>query len=420
MKRELSIQLLRSILPEDVWTEDRLRETVEQLRVVADHKYNKYEMYQPARLFFESLYLFLARLSNPYDRAIALDFIRNRLIFVSREEFQQLAHVLYYDRILQRQFDFASELTGLKRYELKKLRESAAFDRLRRASLYVALSDGARIDYFRRQNLEINNEQVLAAYYANDEKFADMRSKLAESVGDKGAQFDCLFLLDDFCGSGRTLLREVVIADFNGDVAVPVALRGSFEHDRKKQQLTWQFRGPLTEGEKASLRGLSSDGKYLSSIEDLIDKSSSGKTELKGSLLRISKDENWRTLVSERAKLYFSPLLITAYALNRLRPLLIRLPAPWNRLELLPAAVLEDDARILAGSGEIATFCETYYSPEIADEHTGDVTFGYDGCGLPLVLHHNTPNNSVYWLWSRKWNDPLFARYERHGREARS
>ena len=39
--------------------------------------------------------------------------------------------------------------------------------------------------------------------------------------------------------------------------------------------------------------------------------------------------------------------------------------------------------------------------------------------GLPLILHHNTPNNSLYFLWARKWGDPLFVRYERHGREVR-
>jgi hypothetical protein len=41
----------------------------------------------------------------------------------------------------------------------------------------LRLSDGARIDYFRRQNLEINNEQVLAAYYIGPEKIKDAQAK---------------------------------------------------------------------------------------------------------------------------------------------------------------------------------------------------------------------------------------------------
>jgi hypothetical protein len=49
--------------------------------------------------------------------------------------------------------------------------------RIKRGSLYIALSDGARVDYFRRQNLEINNEQVLAAYYIGPEKIKDAQAK---------------------------------------------------------------------------------------------------------------------------------------------------------------------------------------------------------------------------------------------------
>ncbi|KJU86502.1 hypothetical protein MBAV_001303 [Candidatus Magnetobacterium bavaricum] len=57
----------------------------------------------------------------------------------------------------------------------------------------------------------------------------------------------------------------------------------------------------------------------------------------------------------------------------------------------------------------------------MADKHTGSVKYGYKDCGLPLVLHHNTPNNSIYPLWNRRAMDdtsisftPLFIRYERH------
>jgi hypothetical protein len=73
--------------------------------------------------------------------------------------------------------------------------------RIKRGSLYIALSDGARIDYFRRQNLEINNEQVLAAYYIGPEKIKDAQAKLRAAVNDPSAQFERIFLLDDFCGS---------------------------------------------------------------------------------------------------------------------------------------------------------------------------------------------------------------------------
>jgi hypothetical protein len=93
MKRELTLQLLKQVLPDSPWNEDALRRILDDLRVLAEYKYNKYEMYQPARLFFENLHLFLNRF-NEADRSTALNFVRNNLIFISREEFQQPAHIL--------------------------------------------------------------------------------------------------------------------------------------------------------------------------------------------------------------------------------------------------------------------------------------------------------------------------------------
>ena len=124
-------------------------------------------------------------------------------------------------------------------------------------------------------------------------------------------------------------------------------------------------------------------------------------------------------LIDGNARVFFAPLLATQYAFDRLRPLAKRLPAPFKRIELLPAAVIPDSVRVFRGNGSVAALCERYYEA-LEDEHTGNVMFGYDDCGLPLVLHHNTPNNSMYWLWSRRWRDPLFVRYERHGREGTS
>src|SRR5687768_5887021 len=97
MKRELALQLLQTIIPE-LADEDRVARLFRELQFLADYKYNNYEMYHPGRLFLESLYLWLHRFDEN-ERSDALEFIRTQLIFVSREEFQQLAHVLYHDRI---------------------------------------------------------------------------------------------------------------------------------------------------------------------------------------------------------------------------------------------------------------------------------------------------------------------------------
>lgn len=420
MNRDLHLTLLRAVLPEDIWTEDRFAEVMRELRVLADHKYNKYEMYQPGRLFFESLYLFLARL-DAADRTTALTFVRQSLIFVSRDEFQQLAHILHYDNIRQRHLDVTSAITAISRHQLARLKASPVLGRIQRSSLYVALSDGARIDYFRRHNLDINNEQVLASYDPGSMKLEDLSAKLVEAIGDPQAKFDCLFLLDDFCGSGRTLIREVVSTKVAASlgVSIPPQFGGQLAYDSVSGALTWQYRGAITPEERAALDAISSVSAYRNAIAEISEKATARSTDIKGALAKISKTDLMK-LVSDRARLFFTPLLATEYALNRMIPLVKRLPSPLDRLEILPAATLPDSARIRDDGGPLADLCRRYYGAGLGDEHTGDVTFGYDACGLPLVLHHNTPNNSVYWLWSRKWDDPLFVRYERHGREAAS
>ena len=62
-----------------------------------------------------------------------------------------------------------------------------------------------------------------------------------------------------------------------------------------------------------------------------------------------------------------------------------------------------------------------YYDPEIQDESFNkggatDARFGYAACGLPVVLHHNTPNNSIALLMSYEnlRFRGLFPRIQRH------
>jgi hypothetical protein len=140
-------------------------------------------------------------------------------------------------------------------------------------------------------------------------------------------------------------------------------------------------------------------------------------TELKGSLVRLFKDSDLGKALAPDARVFLCPLLITEYALVRLRELTKRLAPPMATLEVLYGTVVPNGLRIGPGAGPISDICERHYTDDLADQHTGSVKFGYDQCGLPLVLHHNTPNNSIFILWARRWNHPLFIRYERHGRE---
>ncbi len=83
-------------------------------------------------------------------------------------------------------------------------------------------------------------------------------------------------------------------------------------------------------------------------------------------------------------------------------------------------------------NGDVIALTQKYYDPILRTEHTdvGGVThlgLGYGGCALPLVLEHNTPNNSVALLWAETEGGvregsqiapamrPLFRRRQRYG-----
>lgn len=424
MNRELAHRLLENILPNPPWDEKQVQTLLRDLDVLAEHKYNFYEVYQPGRLFFENLYLWLSSFKEE-ERTAAIDFLRKDLIFVSREEFQQLAQVLYRDKIHQRHLDLAAERAGLPRHRVAALADCPATQRIKRASLYVALSDGARIDYFRRQNLSISNEQVLPTYQLNSNKAENLVAELAKVAGD-GSRFECIFLIDDFCGSGRTLLREYVrarVGESLPPLTIPPQLRAYVSYDEENRELTLTYSGSVTSHLENELLSLCASRLYTDAMRELVSRHRAGQTELTGSLVRIAEGL-LPGLLAPGGRVFLCPLLITQYALDRLRPLIPRLPSQLKELEILPGAVLPDAARILppsdSGSSEmgIATLCENHYSDDYGDEHTGSIKYGYDNCGLPIVLHHNTPNNSIYLLWSRKMGKPLFMRFERHGREA--
>ncbi len=74
---------------------------------------------------------------------------------------------------------------------------------------------------------------------------------------------------------------------------------------------------------------------------------------------------------------------------------------------------------------EFGALIQAYYDDSIEDEHMqkggDDARFGFGKCGLPLVLEHNTPNNSLALLWAETDGGcgkhpmrPLFRRRQRH------
>jgi hypothetical protein len=88
---------------------------------------------------------------------------------------------------------------------------------------------------------------------------------------------------------------------------------------------------------------------------------------------------------------------------------------------VLPAALPVDRAR----HGDFMKLADKYYDDSVETEHTklggSDVRLGFGRCALPLVIEHNTPNNSLALLWAETEGKdgkhamrPLFRRRQRH------
>ena len=121
---------------------------------------------------------------------------------------QLLVERLYPDIIERRLMRAVSAARGIPPYLV--WRDSAAVNdlsALRRKSLFMALSDGARIDEFRRANVGVlSNEQIVVATQLDGSKWRDLLKELRKDQGNS-ATFENVYLIDDFVASGTTLLR---------------------------------------------------------------------------------------------------------------------------------------------------------------------------------------------------------------------
>lgn len=87
------------------------------------------------------------------------------------------------------------------------------------------------------------------------------------------------------------------------------------------------------------------------------------------------------------------------------------------------------DIFVRGDSKELDQFVDKYYDPSIETKSLKvggtDAKYGFAECGLPLILEHNTPNNSLSFLWAESspresenkvhQMKPLFRRRQRHG-----
>lgn len=373
MKEEIVERLLANVMD---WTQDdldRVKKELPYLQIMSKYKYDSYQRFYPGMYFIESLALWLEQFNNGKERDIAYQFIKKRLIFCSELEMKQLISMAYPDFIRPLLIKQTSSILNYPEYHINKITNSKEFKIVQRQSLFLGLSDGAHIDLFRRINRDkLDNEQIFVSYDISDDKAKELLQKLRKDIceitNDKDFSNKCyfknLFLLDDFSGSGTSAIRKK---------------RGVFKG--KIVKVLNQIKTP--NGKLSSIF----DKNNLNLCIVLYMATEQAQRQLRRSLNEILKEEkiNYEILVIQK--------------LNR---------------NVKINSEQEPDKSFIP-------LIEKYYDPECETESTRvggteDVKYGYAKCALPLVLSHNTPNNSIALLWLYDYLKicGLFPRVTRH------
>jgi hypothetical protein len=362
MKDENAQALLAKVMG---WDSDQTMAYVPQLQLLADFKYDQYQRFAPGKRFIESLALWLNQFTET-DRQTALDFVLEELVFFSEQEMTHLVQTAYADHIVYERIRLISEEKDIPPHCVAEIVRQDRFKELRIKSLYLGLSDGARTNDLRRaSDGEIGNEQIWQAYELGDEKAADMKSALEEALTKENfsttpGKFNLIWLIDDFSGSGNTYIRFA-------------------------------------------------DGRFKGKIKKIYD-------QLHGSqLVDASHYEVFLLLyVATRQAIDHIQYWADQFTSERgYKPLQVRVLCTIERSMSVTSQPTSKATKLLTS--------HDYCDQSCADKHfrvggTEDVRFGFAACALPVVLNHNTPNNSVFILWGPESSvfAGLFPRVSRH------
>ncbi|MEN9998007.1 MAG: hypothetical protein RI922_997 [Bacteroidota bacterium] len=203
MRTILAEKLLSKIMN---WDSDEVTSEIPLLLALASFKYDEYQQFSSGIRFIESLVKWLEQFEKEDERKIAYSFVIKRLIFISNNQVNHLVNMTFSDKVNPVLIEKTSVQLGCGAFMVKKISESEEYKKLLRRTLFIGLSDGARIDLFRRSKKEISNEQVFPSYHISREKVKDMISEL-EKANCTG-KFNSVFLIDDFTASGTSYFRS--------------------------------------------------------------------------------------------------------------------------------------------------------------------------------------------------------------------
>lgn len=376
MNQELGLRVLSQVMN---WDNERARREFGWLRLMARLKYDGYRDFQAGMRFIESLATWLQQFTQS-ERDTAYAFVRQALVFIGPGEMERLVEQFYPRTVRDRIVSTLAAQLGIHPYRILADAQTES-KRLLRQTLFMGLSDGARIDMIRHANSEaLSNEQFVQSTQLDIEKWKDLLDNLRKDLNDSDARFRLVFLVDDFAGTGTSLLR--------------------FDTEKRKWKgKLFRFRDSVDLAEKA----LTDDGLF---------------------------EEGWELCIHH----YVASSAAVSAIKHRLEAAASTFSEGWaSWMHPSFGTVLPPDFPIDAPGSRNAAFIQltqSYYDPIIRTKHTdvGGVPhlgLGYGGCALPLVLQHNTPNNAVALLWAETSGGvrdgvrvpamrPLFRRRQRH------
>ena len=339
------------------------------LEALAWYKYDEYQQFVPGMRFIESLAYWLAQFREPSQRRTAYEFFKSKLIFCSTAEMNHFVSTAYPDHIRPLLLARAAREHGLKRWHLGRVGDTAEFKVIERKALFLGLSDGARTDVFRRANPQLSHEQVRQSHELSDKRVDKLLQKLLSGLGgitgsspDQGScRFNTVVLLDDFSGSGLSYVRQDGNGSWDGKI-------GTF------------------------LTAMLSPQNELSRLVAIPD--------VEVVVVLYMATDYARRNIEERVAAICSPAQVNA--------------------RVVVICPLHDSVRISAGQfPALDAIITDYYDTANETDSTRlggtDLRYGFNGNGLPLVLSHNTPNNSIGLLWAEGTvMRPLFPRVSRH------
>ena len=371
MQRDLAETLLARIMD---WDDSTKASERARLDLFAAYKYDQYQRFAPGRRFLESLALWLRQFKSGDERKVAYEFVRNRLVFISNEEMNSLVDLTFPTIVRPFLLRDAAKETGISEFRIKAISESRSYRCLQRQTLVLGLSDGARTDRFRRVNgASLSHEQVFHAYDVSEKKAADMAAKLRRDLQQlldrqptsEEARFRYIVLLDDFSASGLSYIRN----------------------DEES-------------------------GEWTGKIPKIVDE--------------LMRDDGLGQCVADHdVRVIFVLYISSKQATEQISDSLKGVSFSKGNVELKVVFELDHASR-LDPETETALFQllrkEEYFDELADDEHAKvgktSMRLGFADGRLPIVLSHNTPNNSIYLFWAEDRHKVLglFPRISRHKR----